>query len=437
MSKLDEQSGKVERARNLLGDLFASALAAADPMVCVPAHVSQPGSTGRVVVVGAGKASAAMARAVEQVAHAQGWLDRVTGLVVTRYDHGAECSHIEIIEASHPVPDTAGVEAARRIRSLVQDLNADDLLLCLVSGGGSALLAAPADGVRAADKEAVTRALLRSGAPIGEMNCVRKHISSIKGGRLAQAAHPARVVSLMISDVPGDDPSVIASGPTVGDPSTCQEALEILERYAINVPASIRALLESRDGETPKPDDEMFDRVENTIVARPSEMIAAVERVADAAGFTVVSLGADLEGEARDLGAAHAALALRLQRERTAELPLVVLSGGETTVTVRGEGRGGRNAEYALGLVQALDGASGIYAIACDTDGIDGVENNAGVVVTPDTISRAAAAGFDCVDTLARNDAYSLFAAIDDLVVTGPTRTNVNDFRAILIDGDS
>lgn len=437
MSNLDEQTGKVERARDVLGELFDAALAAADPMLCVSPHVPQPDSDGQVVVVGAGKASAAMACAVELVAREQGWLDRVTGLVVTRYDHGADCSHIEIIEASHPVPDTAGVEAARRIRSLVEDLGADDLLLCLVSGGGSALLAAPADGVSAGDKEAVTRALLRSGAPIVEMNCVRKHISSIKGGRLAQAAYPATVVTLMISDVPGDDPSVIASGPTVGDPTTRHDALEILERYEIEIPQAVRALLESDGGETPKPGDEVFARVENTIVARPSEMIAAVESKAEEAGYTVLSLGADLEGEARDLGAEHAALALRLQRDRPGELPLVIISGGETTVTVRGEGRGGRNAEYALGLTKALEGAAGIHAIACDTDGIDGVEDNAGVFVTPDTISRAAAAGFDCADTLTRNDAYSLFAAIDDLVVTGPTRTNVNDFRAILIDGGS
>jgi glycerate 2-kinase len=381
--------------------------------------------------VGAGKASAAMARAVEDEARRQGWHDRLEGLVVTRYGHGADCDAIEIIEAAHPVPDAAGADAARRIQALASGLTSDDLLLCLVSGGGSALLAAPADGVTAKEKAAVTRALLRSGAPIGEMNCVRKHISAVKGGRLARHAAPARVVSLMISDVPGDDPSVIASGPTVPDPTTCADALEILTRYEIDVPASVLVLLNADTGETPKPDDPLFARVENVIVARPSEMLAAAENTAREAGYGVVSLGADLEGEARDVGAEHAALALQLQQERTG--PLIILSGGETTVTVTGDGRGGRNAEYALGLARALEGAPGIHAIACDTDGIDGVEDNAGVLVTPDTLERARAAGFEAAGTLARNDAYSLFAAIDDLVLTGPTRTNVNDFRAILI----
>ena len=277
------------------------------------------------------------------------------------------------------------------------------------------------------------RALLRSGAPIDEMNCVRKHLSAIKGGRLALRAFPARVVSLMISDVPGDDPSVIASGPTVPDPTTRHDALEILVRYGIDVPASVVSRLNNVSGETPKADDPVFRNVENVIVARPDEMLVAAEGAARQAGLAVMSLGANLEGEARDLGAAHAALARELQRSRADEVPILILSGGETTVTVTGDGRGGRNAEYALGLAAALAGASGIYAIACDTDGIDGVEDNAGVIVTPDSLERSAAAGFEAMDVLARNDAYSLFAAIGDLVVTGPTRTNVNDFRAILI----
>ncbi len=415
----------------VLRDLFAAAVAAADPMNCVPASLPSPDATGRIIVIGAGKASAAMARAVEIKARDQGWIDRLEGLVVTRYGHGADCDTIEIIEAAHPVPDAAGAEAARRIQEMASGLTSEDLLICLVSGGGSALLTAPADGVTAEEKAAVTRALLRSGAPIGEMNCVRKHISAVKGGRLARIAAPARVISLMISDVPGDDPSVIASGPTVPDATTCQDALEILTRYAIEVPASVLALLNTDAGETPKPNDPLFARVENVIVARPSEMLDEVENAAREAGFDVVSLGADLEGDARMLGAEHAALAIQLQQEHTESL--VILSGGETTVTVTGDGRGGRNAEYALGLAQALKGAPGIHAIACDTDGIDGVEDNAGVLVTPDTLDRARAAGFDAADTLAGNDAYSLFAAIDDLVITGPTRTNVNDFRAILI----
>jgi len=402
-------------------------------MARVPPSLAFADVAGRIVVVGAGKASASMALAVEGEAEKQGWLNRLEGLVVTRYGHGRDCDRIETIEAAHPVPDAAGADAARRIQALVSGLTSDDLLLCLISGGGSALLAAPADGIGADEKAAVTRALLRSGVPIGEMNCVRKHISAVKGGRLARNAAPARVLSLIISDVPGDDPSVIASGLTVPDPTTRHEALEILTRYAIAAPASVIALLNSSTGETPKPGDPVFDNVENVIVARPSEMLAAAESAARDAGCDVVSLGADLEGEARELGAEHAALAQQLQNERAGELPLVILSGGETTVTVTGDGRGGRNAEYALGLAQALGGAAGIHAIACDTDGIDGIEDNAGVLVMPDTLDRAMAAGFEVAETLARNDAYSLFAGIDDLVVTGPTRTNVNDFRAILI----
>jgi glycerate 2-kinase len=422
--------------RQLLCALFEHALAAADPVRCVRDHLPSIPERGRIVVVGAGKASAAMARGVEEAAKAGGWFDRLEGIVVTRYAHGVDCGRIEIVEASHPVPDAAGEAAATRILALVRELNERDLLLCLVSGGGSALLALPAEGVSAAEKAEVNRALLRSGAPIGHMNCVRKHISAIKGGRLAAQAYPARVVSLMISDVPGDDPSVIASGPTVPDPTTSSEALALFERYAIALPESIRELLAGEAWETPKPCDPIFDRVENIIVARPADMIVATADHAESLGLKVVSLGADLEGEARDLGAEHARLARRLKQERAADLPLVIISGGETTVTVRGEGKGGRNAEYALGLAVGLEGESGIYAIACDTDGIDGVEDNAGVIVTPDTINRVEQAGLSAQDVLDRNDAYSLFAVIQDLVTTGPTRTNVNDFRAILIRSD-
>lgn len=418
---------------SVLCDLFEQALLASDPMSCVPVHLPELAENGRVVVVGAGKASAAMAKAVEDEARARGWLDRVEGIVVTRYGHAVACERIEIIEASHPVPDVAGEIAAQRVLELAHGLNSQDMLLCLVSGGGSALLALPADGVSAAEKAAVNRALLRSGAPIDEMNCVRKHISAIKGGRLAAAAAPAHVVSLMISDVPRDDPSVIASGPTVPDRTTSADALAVLERYGIETPSSIRGLLESAAGETPKPDDATFANVENIIIAKPGDMLTAVADTAELRGLHVVSLGADLEGEARDLGREHAALARRLKRERQGDRPIVVLSGGETTVTVRGEGRGGRNAEYALGLAAGLLGQVGVYGLACDTDGIDGVEDNAGVLVTPDTLERAVAARFDVQDVFERNDAYTLFAALDDLVMTGPTRTNVNDFRAILI----
>ncbi len=420
-------------ARALLRELFDAAIAAADPAICVPSRLPVPSDRGRVVIVGAGKASAAMARAVEDAARKEGWFERLEGVVVTRYAHGVPCERIGIVEAGHPVPDAAGAEAAQRILALVDELAEDDLLICLVSGGGSALLAAPAEGIGHKEKAEINRALLRSGAPIDEMNCVRKHLSAIKGGRLALRAFPARVVSLIISDVPGDDPSVIASGPTVPDPTTRHDALEILVRYGIDVPASVVSRLNNVSGETPKADDPVFRNVENVIVARPDEMLVAAEGAARQAGLAVMSLGANLEGEARDLGAAHAALARELQRSRADEVPILILSGGETTVTVTGDGRGGRNAEYALSLAAALAGASGIYAIACDTDGIDGVEDNAGVIVTPDSLERSAAAGFEAMDVLARNDAYSLFAAIGDLVVTGPTRTNVNDFRAILI----
>ena len=302
---------------------------------------------------------------------------------MTRYQHGVDCEKIEIVEASHPVPDIAGEIAARRILELVTELTAEDTLICLVSGGGSALLALPADGVSAEEKTALNRALLRSGAPIDRMNCVRKHISAIKGGRLAAAAYPARVVCLMISDVPFDDPSVIASGPTVPDPTTVHDALGILEHYKIDIPASVREMLEGEGGETPKPGDPIFAHVENIIVSKPSEMLAAVERHAVDIGLRVVSLGADLEGEARELGREHAQLARQLRNERQDDQPIVILSGGETTVTVRGDGRGGRNAEYALGLAVELDGATGIHGLACDTDGIDGVEDNAGGYCRP------------------------------------------------------
>ena len=419
--------------RTILRDLFAAALEAANPERCVPAHLPEIPADGRIVVVGAGKASAAMAHAVEAAARAAGWFDRIEGLVVTRYGHAVPCERIEILEASHPVPDDAGERAARRVLDLAAGLTSEDMMICLVSGGGSALLALPVEGVSANEKAAINRALLRSGAPIDEMNCVRKHISAIKGGRLAAVAHPARVVSLMISDVPHDDPSVIASGPTVPDPTTLVEARTILERYGVDVPNSVGKLLGRADGETPKPGDRVFDRVENVIVSRPADMLSAVVDAATATGLTVVSLGADLEGEARELGAEHARLARRLQRERSSDLPLVILSGGETTVTVRGDGRGGRNAEYALSLAMELDGVPGIHAIACDTDGIDGVEDNAGAVVSPSTLARAGAAGLSAPDYLANNDAYSFFAAIDDLIMTGPTRTNVNDFRAIVL----
>jgi glycerate 2-kinase len=406
----------------LLRQMFSAAIAAADPARRAPAFLpAKP--KGKTVVIGAGKASAAMALAVE--AH---WDGPLEGLVVTRYGHGAPCRRIEIVEASHPVPDAAGQQAAARIAERVKGLGPDDLVLCLISGGGSALLAAPAPGLTLADKQDINRQLLASGAPIGAMNCVRKHLSAVKGGRLAAAAHPAQVVSLIISDVPGDDPSVVASGPTVADPSTREEALAHIRRYGLKLSPGVEAWLASPDSETPKPGDPRLARTRNHMIATPAQSLEAAAVIARAAGYAIVDLGDRVEGESREVGKAHAALALQ------ARPGTVILSGGETTVTLKGHGRGGRNGEYALGLALALDGAPGVSAIAGDTDGIDGSEDNAGAIVTPDTLARARAAGVDPAQALARNDAWSVFAATGQLVVTGPTLTNVNDFRAIVVE---
>jgi hydroxypyruvate reductase len=403
-----------------LTDLFRTAIDAARPERVLAAHLPQP-PRGRTLVVGAGKAAAAMAAALEAA-----WDGPLEGLVVTRYGHGAPTKRIEVVEAAHPVPDAAGVDAAARMLTSLRGLSADDLVLCLISGGGSALLAAPAPGLTLDDKRAINTALLASGAGIVEMNCVRKHLSAIKGGRLAAAAAPARVVSLIISDVPGDDLSVIASGPTVPDPTTCAEALAILERYRIAAPERVLAAL----SETPKPGDPAFARVENRLIAAPMLSLRAAAEAARAAGVTPLILGDAIEGEAREVGKAFAGLALSCRQHGVpAAPPCVLLSGGETTVTVRGQGRGGRNAEFALGLALALDGAPGVFALAGDTDGIDGSEDNAGAYVAPDFLAR-------CPDARARldgNDAYGAFAAAGGLVVTGPTLTNVNDFRAILV----
>lgn len=406
----------------LLKDLFSAAVAAADPALRVPPFLPKP-PKGRTLVVGAGKASAAMALAVED--H---WTGPISGLVITRYGHGAPCKKIEIVEASHPVPDASGRDAALRMGELVKGLTPDDLVLCLISGGGSALLAAPAPGLTLEDKQNVNRQLLSCGAPISEMNCVRKHLSALKGGRLAAAAFPAQIVSLVISDVPGDDPAIVASGPTVPDPTTRQEALAILRKYKFDLPAHVWAFLETETAETPKPGDPRFAKVRTEMIAAPAQSLAAAAKIAAEAGYRVIDLGDRIEGEARDVARAQAAQALATNG------PAVILSGGETTVTLRGKGRGGRNAEYALALALALDGKANISAIAGDTDGIDGSEDNAGALVMPDTLTRAKAKGIDAAAYLANNDAYGFFAGIGDLVVTGPTRTNVNDFRAILIE---
>ena len=415
-------------ARELLHRMFAASIAAAQPDRVIAPYLPQP-PKGRLIVIGAGKASAAMARAVED--HGSGPLE---GVVVTRYGYRVPCRHIEIIEAAHPVPDAAGVEAAQRILQKVSGLTADDLVLCLISGGGSSLLAAPAPGLSLADKQAVNRALLNSGASIAEMNCVRRHLSVLKGGRLAAACHPAKVVTLLISDVPGDDPIDVASGPTVADPTTCADALEIIRRYGIDVPVNVRVLLECGEGETIKPGDTRLAGHEVHIIASPQLALEAAAAVARESGMSVHILGDRIEGEARAVGQVMAGMALHVARHsQPFTVPCVLLSGGETTVTVRGHGRGGRNVEFLLSLGIALEGHEGVHALAGDTDGVDGIEEIAGAYLAPDSLQRARQLGIKPRDRLADNDGHGFFDALGDAVVTGPTLTNVNDFRAILI----
>nr|WP_321985722.1 glycerate kinase [uncultured Lichenicoccus sp.] len=418
-------------ATDMLIRMFQAAVDAANPKRCVPPYLPAP-PAGRTVVVGAGKAAAAMAQAVETHWPA----DRpLSGLVVTRYGHGVGAlPRIEVVEASHPVPDAAGATAAARMLALVQGLGPDDLVLCLISGGGSALLALPAPGLELADKQSVNRALLRSGAGIHEMNCVRKHLSAIKGGRLAAAAAPAALVTLLISDVPGDDVSVIGSGPTVPDRTTLADARAVLARWRIEPPPAVAAWLRDPAAETPKPEDPAFLRTRTVMVSTPQAALEAAADVARQAAYTPMILGNAIEGEAAEVARVMAGIARQCaEHGQPAPPPCVLISGGETSVTVRGSGRGGRNAEFLLALALALDGHPGIHAIACDTDGIDGTEDNAGARLFPDTLARAAARGVGARDRLADNDGYGFFASLDDLVMTGPTRTNVNDFRAILI----
>jgi len=418
--------------RALLRDLFDAAVAAADPAHCIAGWLPDP-PRGRTVVVGAGKGAAAMARAVET--HWRGDFGRLSGLVVTRYGHGMPTRHIEVVEASHPTPDAAGQQAALRLLRAVQGLTADDLVLVLLSGGGSALLAAPMDGITLDEKRAVTKALLACGANIAEINCVRKHLSAIKGGRLALAAAPARVVTLAISDVPGDDLSTIASGPTVPDPTSCADALEIVDRYAIALPDGARRALASGAAESPKAGDPRFARCESHVIATAQGSLAAAAELARQRGVTPLVLGDAIEGEAREAARVLGGIALSCAAHGVPLAgPCVLLSGGETTVTVKGGGRGGRNLEFLLGLALTLNGHARIHAIAGDTDGIDGSEDNAGALLLPDSPARALAAGIDLRARLADNDAHGAFSALGDLVVTGPTRTNVNDFRAILVE---
>ena len=419
--------------RLLLTKMFDAAIAAAQPALCLPPHLP-PRPKGRTIVIGAGKASAAMAEALEA-----SWADLgdlpLEGLVVTRYGYARPCERIKIVEAAHPLPDEAGLRAAEGIAQIVTGLSADDLVIALISGGGSSLLAAPLPGLTLGDKQAVGAALLKSGATISEINCVRRHLSSLKGGRLGALCAPAKLVSLLISDVPGDDPLDIASGPTVADPTTCADALAVLARYRLTPPAAVLEILQSGAGESVKPGDPRLSRAETRLIATPYMALEAAAKLASDAGYKPWILSDSVEGEAREVGKVFAALALESRTRKTPFAPpCVLLSGGETTVTLRGNGRGGRNVEFLLSLAVALNGATGVYALAGDTDGVDGVEEIAGAVIAPDTLFRARALGIDPRKSLDDNDGHGFFQALGDSVVTGPTLTNVNDFRAILIE---
>jgi glycerate 2-kinase len=415
-------------ARELLESLFHAAVARAQPALAVALNLP-PEPVGRTIVIGAGKASAQMAKAFEEA-----WEGPVTGLVVTRYGYGAPCDRIEIIEAAHPVPDAAGAIAARRLIGSVADLSPDDLVVALISGGGSALLAAPGPGMTLADEQALNSALLASGAPIGAMNAIRKELSAIKGGRLAALAYPARVATLVVSDVPGDDPALVASGPTIPSASTRAVARRLVDLYGIALSPAASALLASTDNPAPVPGDLRFARNTVKTIASASLSLEAAARRAQQDGLGAVILSDAIEGEAREVARVHAAIAREVKtRNRPFTKPVAILSGGETTVTLRGKGRGGRNAEFLLAFAIAIDGVDGISAFAADTDGIDGTEDNAGAHADGTTAARLRQAGIDPARMLADNDAYGAFAAIGDLFVTGPTGTNVNDFRAILV----
>lgn len=414
-------------ASAFLKGLFETAVATAHPTTCLAKHLPAD-KTGKALVIGAGKASAAMAEAFE--AH---WQGPIRGLVVTRYDHGAKTDKIQVIEAAHPVPDEEGTLAAKATLELIASAEADETIFCLLSGGGSSLLSMPCAEISLSQKQAVNKQLLKSGASIDEINCVRKHLSAIKGGRLAAACHDKTLITLAISDVPGDAPDVIASGPTVTDPTTREQALSVLERYAIEVPSNIQEWLLSSASETPKPGSESaLHRYE--IIATPKDSLLAAAEAVKHAGLNALVLGDTLEGESSEVAKVHAAIATFIaQNDLPAAKPCVILSGGETTVTVKGSGRGGRNAEFLLSLFNELKGHPSIYAIACDTDGIDGTEDNAGAYFAPDNYPKSLEQGLNCEAYLANNDGYSFFEQLGTLLKSGPTRTNVNDFRAILI----
>lgn len=417
-------------AARLLREMFEAAIASAQPHVCVPPQLPLPSEVkGRLIVIGAGKASAAMARAVE--AH---WPGPLSGLVVTRYGYQVPCERIEIVQAAHPVPDQAGLDAAQRMLQQVNKLSPDDVVLCLISGGGSALLPLPLPGISLQDKQQLNRALLASGATISEMNTVRRHLSAIKGGRLAAACFPARVINLLLSDVPGDRPLDIASGPTVADPTTCADALAIVQRYGITLPEHVLRVLASGAGESVKPTDARLAQVQTRMVAAPQQALEAAATVARAHGYTPWILSDALEGEARDVGKVLAGIALQVaEKGEPFARPCALLSGGETTVTLRGQGRGGRNVECLLSFALSTQGHPRIHALMGDTDGVDGIEEIAGAVMGPDTLSRALASGLNPRSCLDANDGHRFFQTLGDSVVTGPTLTNVNDFRAILV----
>jgi len=414
--------------RDTLNRLFEAAVGAADPLQVMQDYLpEQP--KGRTVVIGAGKAAASMAKALET--H---WTGELSGLVVTRYDHGLDTDFIEVVEAAHPVPDGAGEAVAKRILESVEGLTEDDLVICLISGGGSSLLALPAPGLTLADKQQINKSLLKSGATISEMNCVRKHLSAIKGGRLGAHCAPARVVTLGISDVPGDDPDVIASGPTIGDPTSSADALAIIDRYGFDVPQNVRDWLASPEAETVKPGDARLAGNEFHMIATPQKSLEAAAAACKEMGLPSIILSDCVEGESREIAKFHAAMAEQvINYGQPLPSPCVILSGGETTVTVKGNGQGGRNAEFMLSLLVSLKGKERVHAIAVDTDGIDGTEDNAGAILTPESFQRAIDAGIDLHAMLDNNDGYNVFKQLGDLIITGPTRTNVNDFRAILI----
>ncbi|AZO04744.1 MULTISPECIES: glycerate kinase [unclassified Mesorhizobium] len=414
--------------KTFLTSIFNAAVAAADPEKTIRNHLpAKP--KGRTVVIGAGKGSAQMAAAFEKV-----WDGPIDGLVVTRYGYGASCERIEIIEAAHPVPDAAGLEASRRLLEKVRGLTSEDLVVALISGGGSALLPSPAPGLTLADEIAVNEALLASGAPIAAMNTIRKHVSTIKGGRLAAAAHPARVVSLVVSDIPGDNPALVASGPTVPDTGSRQDALASIAAYGMKLPASVMAHINSPDADAPRPDDPRFAGNEVHLTASAGVSLEAAAAEAKRQGIEAVILSDAIEGEARQVGGVHAAIAREVAaRNRPFAKPVLILSGGETTVTLRAKGKGGRNSEFLLAFAIGIDGVEGIHALAADTDGIDGSENNAGAFADGSTVARMRAAGVDAKAMLAGNNAWTAFDAVGDLFVPGPTGTNVNDLRAILV----